>query len=230
MYPKKSPRLWQLDALRGVAILLMVAFHIVFDSSVFFGVKPLDYHHSFWYYEGKLAAILFIGLAGVVSALVGAQKNVLRGVRLILMGLIITFVTRVIYPEWTIWFGILHFLGVGILLSIFFARLGRFNAVLGLLAIGLGAIVTSWRASHWFGLVFGVRPYDFQTFDYYPLFPWFGVMLLGMAVGHWITQKRTLAATPPPCTAKPLLWLGKYSLWIYFANQPILLGILSLIF
>ena len=31
----KSPRLWEIDALRGSAILLMISFHIAFDLAYF---------------------------------------------------------------------------------------------------------------------------------------------------------------------------------------------------
>jgi len=230
---EKSPRLWPLDALRGVAIILMVAFHLIFDLKNFFGFSALRIDEGFWLYESRFAAILFIGLAGAVSALLGRQfagrelwrKNASRGLRLIALGFLITLATRIAYPEWTIWFGILHFLGVAIVLSSFFTGHGWMNAAMGMAAIGIGFWFKTLRSTTPLWILFGVRPTHFQTFDYYPLFPWFGVLLLGIAAGHWWIEKKS-AAAPPPRHAKPLLWLGKYSLWIYLIHQPVLLGIL----
>ena len=91
MVEQKSQRLWELDVLRGIAIFLMVVFHFVFDLRVFFGFEEINYLEGFWYYEGRVAAITFIVLVGVVSSLickredheVALQKNSYRGLRLI---------------------------------------------------------------------------------------------------------------------------------------------------
>lgn len=229
-------RLPELDILRGAAIVLMVLFHIVFDLRNFFGFTGFVYHRGFWYYEGRLSAILFIMAAGMVSAVItnqvdpkaAWQKNLRRGVRLIGLGMIITAVTWLFYRDWTIWFGILHFLGIGIILSTLFSRFRWLNLVLGVLAIGMGSLFLKLKVNHPWFLIFGIQPHGFQSFDYFSLFPWFGVVLIGLGLGNFVYQKKaTLSASKrlPHPAFRPLIWLGKYSLWIYLIHQPILLAI-----
>lgn len=228
-------RLNEIDIIRGIAIVLMVVFHIVFDLTNFFGFN-IEYHRGFWYYEGRLSAILFIMAAGMVSAVIAGQgdlktawqKNLKRGLRLIGWGMVITLVTWFFDSKNTIWFGILHFLGVAIILSILFARFRWVNLILGILIIILGSFFLKLQADHSWFLIFGIRPYGFQSWDYYSLFPWFGVVLIGLGLGNFVYQNQTML----PATKKPshvvfssLIWLGKYSLWIYLVHQPILLGL-----
>ncbi|MCG0276295.1 MAG: DUF1624 domain-containing protein, partial [Thermosediminibacteraceae bacterium] len=59
-------RIVELDLFRGIAIVLMVIFHAVFDLSYYFGMD-IDYTRGFWYYEGKLSALMFMAIAGISS-------------------------------------------------------------------------------------------------------------------------------------------------------------------
>ena len=70
-------RFWEIDALRGVAILLVVAFHFVFDLDYF---TSLSCNADAWYWEllGLVSAILFIGIAGL-SATVSYWQTIDQG-------------------------------------------------------------------------------------------------------------------------------------------------------
>jgi uncharacterized membrane protein len=68
------------------------------------------------------------------------------------------------------------------------------------------------------------KPY---TEDYVPLFPWFGVVLLGIFLGRliiahpvWLSRYHVM---------RPLALAGRHSLAIYLLHQPVLLGVLSLV-
>ena len=71
-----------------------------------------------------------------------------------------------------------------------------------------------------------------QTEDYVPLLPWFGVVLVGMALGA-LWQQRGWSLTPslqrlnntPP---RPLRFLGTWALTIYLIHQPVMMGALAL--
>jgi uncharacterized membrane protein len=236
--PTTSTRLWELDALRGITILLMVAFHVVFDLRYFFGFKSLSYSSGFWFYEGKLSAILFIGLTGMVSSLLyhrynGSklrQKMRMRGLRLIGLGMLITAVTWMIFDRDAIWFGILHFLGVSMLLSIPFLRFRWVNVGLAGLMFYVGWIFDRMTVNHWWFMIFGIRPNTFHTLDYYPLLPWFGVSLMGIAIGNFLYSKNfPLIQRRSKGVEKTFIWLGQYSLWIYLIHQPIMLGALWMV-
>ena len=80
---------------------------------------------------------------------------------------------------------------------------------------------TPW--TNWVGLVTH-RP---VTEDYVPLFPWAGVLLCGVALGH--AQRRIRSTTAPLASAPAwFLWAGRHTLGIYVVHQPLLLGALWL--
>ncbi len=231
---KELKRLWELDFLRGIAIILVVLFHAVYDLKNYFGFESLNFNSGFWYFERRVAGGLFVLLAGVLTAVIAKeksfpevfQKNVHRCLRLLAWGFLITIVTLLVTPGWTVWFGILHFLGMAILFSTFFIRWRWTNVGLGFLALLFGNFLKSLTASHWFFLMFGVRPLGFQTLDYYPLLPWFGILLFGLGLGNLIyAHREVLVKRPPFWFERPLNWLGRYSLWIYLIHPPILLGL-----
>jgi uncharacterized membrane protein len=72
----------------------------------------------------------------------------------------------------------------------------------------------------------------FFMIDYWPIFPWFGVMLFGIAAGNVLyrdRRKRAASSTPSPSAARPLAFLGRHSLVVYLVHQPILLAALILL-
>ncbi len=60
------------------------------------------------------------------------------------------------------------------------------------------------------------------------MFPWLGVVLLGVGLGHALlrAQFRPIAALGR--APRPLLWMGRHSLAIYMVHQPFLMGALWL--
>lgn len=59
---------------RGVAILLMVLFHINYSLVNIFGIEFFNFSELFWYIVGKISAIGFIFIAGISFFLAG-EKN-----------------------------------------------------------------------------------------------------------------------------------------------------------
>ncbi|MDH5596951.1 MAG: DUF1624 domain-containing protein [Candidatus Peregrinibacteria bacterium] len=228
-------RIWELDVLRGIAIVMMVFFHIIFDLNVFFGFEQLHYNEGLLFYLGRIAAILFIGLIGVASSLIhkrhsdlqASAKNARRGLRLIGLGLIITAITWFFARENTIWFGILHFLGLSILIVDPLVRYTKLNVILAIpLLLAYYPMTYLWEGSY-LTLIFGTVPASFQSYDYYALIPWLGYVLLGIALGNWLYKDgKPLIKRSPTLPEKALAWTGRKSLWIYMIHQPVLLGIL----
>ena len=64
------------------------------------------------------------------------------------------------------------------------------------------------------------------TEDYVPLFPWTGVLLIGIAAGHWLLRARFAPLAPARHAPAALRWLGRHSLIIYLGHQPLLIGLL----
>ena len=76
----------------------------------------------------------------------------------------------------------------------------------------------------------GIYPKAIDMVDYYPLIPWFGVVLLGIAVGKWIYPNGTRLFSLPDlggnAISKALRYLGRNSLVVYLVHQPVLIGLL----
>ena len=57
-----------------------------------------------------------------------------------------------------------------------------------------------------------------------------GVVLVGVAVGGWVTARERKAIVSLERVApRSLAWLGRHSLLVYMVHQPILFGILRVI-
>jgi uncharacterized membrane protein len=77
-------------------------------------------------------------------------------------------------------------------------------------------------------LPFGVVPENLFMPDYRPLLPWFGVVLIGLFAGNVLYgENKRPVAKRAPVVARPLLPLGRNSLFFYLIHQPILIALLA---
>jgi uncharacterized membrane protein len=81
------------------------------------------------------------------------------------------------------------------------------------------------RATSWIGFN-TVKP---ATEDFVPLFPWLGVVLLGIALGHGLVRRDFAPVAPLARAPQALRWRGRHSLVVYMLHQPTLLGVLWLV-
>ncbi len=234
----EAKRFWEVDSLRGIAITLMVASNAVTDLRLL-GVWKLV-QGDFWWWFARAVATAFVFLVGIslvlsfdrIKAAGGKpafEKFLKRGARVFSWGLLITAGTWFFIPHFTIVFGILHFIGVAVILAWLFIKQGpRLNAVAGLIAIALGFWFRSFRVDFPWLLWVGLIPQEFYTADYFPLIPWFGVVLIGIAFGKrlYTNYKRnfSLPDFSQKIGIKVLAFLGKHSLFIYMVHQPVLLA------
>jgi len=84
-------RIWELDFLRGIALILMIYFHVIFDMKEFFDY-PVSYSIGINYYIGKASAILFMLVSGISCSL--SRSNIRRGLKVLGIALAITLVTH----------------------------------------------------------------------------------------------------------------------------------------
>ena len=103
----RSTRFIEIDALRGVAVLVMIIFHFLFDYNFF--IHPLvDLSQGFWFGVGRLTASVFVGLAGLSLTLHAHRKShdsknewlghVRRGELILGLGMIISQLTYLKFP------------------------------------------------------------------------------------------------------------------------------------
>jgi len=219
-------RLWEIDVTRGIALVLMITYHLLYDLKEFFGFN-IAFDQGWFYLLGKAAAVLFILLAGISAAF--SQKNPSRGLKLMGWGGVIFLVTSLAVPGSNIVFGILQFLGVCLLLYPLFKNIAPYlMATLGTAIILSGDFATQITMHHNWLAPLGFRTPSFSSVDYFPLLPWWGVFLWGVALSKLLyKQKKSLFKTADQLF-QPLATVGRHTLIIYLLHQPILLVVLYL--
>jgi uncharacterized membrane protein len=240
-----ASRYWEIDALRGVAIVMMVVYHLVYDLTLF-GYYQANVFIGPWRVFARVTATLFILLVGVSLTLSHArisrkasgwslyENYLLRGLKLLGWGMVITLAAQVYTGRASIIFGILHLIGTATILAYPFLSLHLANLVLGAAIIALGVYLNELPVTHDWLLVLGLKsPPTVYQLDYFPLLPWFGVALLGLFAGQFLYPGGRRRFNLPGLGERPgvqeLAWLGRRSLLVYLAHQPLLIAVLTLV-
>lgn len=230
-----KPRIWELDALRGVCILCVIVVHFLFDLSFFGG---LDLTLPAWYvFIQEYGGAIFVVLSGVCVTL--GSKSVRRGLIVFACGMLITAVTYGMYrlgmsgADVVVKFGVLHLLGVCMLVYPAFKKLPPAAlTVLGLVIAITGYAIRGIIVPQRWLFPLGLTYEGFTSSDYFPLFPQLGYFLIGAAIGKTAyREKRTLLPGSFQKTgiARFFCWCGRQSLFIYLLHQPIVYGLLELV-
>jgi uncharacterized membrane protein len=223
-------RIELIDALRGLAVILMVIHHALYDAVTFLGAPQVFFFNPVFNFLHYVFAGLFILLSGVSSRF--SHSNIKRGLRVIAIALAITLVTYLIgMPDY---FGILHLLGFCMvfygLTWKFWERLPRVSAPIVYIALlVLSALaVTYIKTDMSFLWMFGWTYPGFFSSDYFPIFPWVFLFLLGTWAGKYIIENR-LPGWFYDTKVPVLPAVGRKALLIYVLHQPVLYGIAMLI-
>jgi uncharacterized membrane protein len=237
-----APRFWEIDAARGIAIGMMVVYHLVYDLD-YAGGFDLNATRGFWRLFASSTAFLFLFLVGVSLAVSYDRsrqtatsesslfwKYASRGVRILGYGMLITLMIWLAVPDGQIYFGILHAIGLSIILA--YPFLGRpMRALLVAIMVLLAApVVQDLRMDDPWLLWLGVRAPVGNMLDYRPMIPWFGVVLLGIVAASYLyrdgERQFPWPVHTPLLLGRLLATLGRHSLAIYLLHQPLLLGLL----
>jgi uncharacterized membrane protein len=235
MFAHPSARLIVIDHARTLALLGMITFHFRFDL-VIFGLAPPEITATpFFYWHARIVAGAFLALAGLSLWL--AHGKVLkwpafwrREAKIVLAAGLVSLATYFAIPQSWIFFGILHSIALGSLLALPALRLPAPVT----LACGVVVVVGSyflpplveWNhpVLRWIGL----QTLQTNTMDLEPLFPWFGVLLIGLAFGRAMEGRWPQPKSPPSRTSRALAWPGRHSLVIYLVHQPIMMALIWL--
>ncbi|MDD3193005.1 MAG: heparan-alpha-glucosaminide N-acetyltransferase [Oscillospiraceae bacterium] len=232
-----------LDELRGAAIMMMIAYHFLYDGVVFAGWEIPLFSPPLSVWQDSIGA-LFILLSGCVSLL--TRSNLKRGLRCLGAACLITAVTFFLIPTVADWFGVLHFLGCAMLLyPLVRPLLERVSPLPGAVFCGVLFWITypvnqgalGWPLS-WIKLpsffyqnfataILGFPPYNFVSSDYYPLLPWIFLFFCGNLLGRVLVRQGDRPALLRS-RSRPLALLGQHSFAIYLVHQPVLYGLFLL--
>jgi uncharacterized membrane protein len=238
-----SARFWELDALRGIPIIMMVIFHLVYDL-VLFGFISGEPFEGRWRPASSVIVVQFVALAGIALSLADQRgrrtrtasqlraRHITRGLKLIGWGMVITAVTWIYFRQPVVVVGILQLIGTATIVSSLFLSWGYLALVPGLVAVLAGIYLYSLTpAEPWLAWLGVGQPPPMQV-DFFPLLPWIGVMILGTVVGRFLypggKPRFSLPDWSESPALRPLIWIGARSLPVYLIHQPILITILLL--
>lgn len=235
-----SGRVWELDFLRGIALILMVLFHLLYDLNEFYGY-PVHYNTGVYFYIGKTAGILFIIVSAVSSAF--SRNNFNRAAMFLGVGMLITLITHLYNPAFGIKYGILHLLGTSVLIYPLFRKLDKYIlAVFGTVIIALGIYFDSTAVGNNYLFLFNLTDSTWVSADYYPLFPWLGVFFYGVCAqkliypeagkrveGFWNFPDIRPGLFPKMEAGLDFVaFLGRHTLLVYLAHQPLLILLIGI--
>ncbi len=154
-----------------------------------------------------------------------------RAMLILSCAMLVTLATNLFDPTTYVRFGILHLIAISTLLLPFFVLLQEWNLLIGAVVIAIGLAIKGSVLPTSLLIPFGIMPPNFDTIDYFPLLPWFGVILIGVAAGYFL-YVRWQTPSVPHAESPRWKWLtfpGRHALIIYMVHQPILLGIFAAI-
>ncbi|WP_425418512.1 heparan-alpha-glucosaminide N-acetyltransferase [Oricola indica] len=232
---RPSRRIEWIDLARGVALVAMAIYHFSWDLEFFGYLDPGTAGTGPLKWFARSIASSFLILVGVSLVLAHGKGIRWRGYgkRLAMVAaaaLAITVATRIATPGAYVFFGILHQIAVASVLGLLFLRLP---------AIALFLIAAAWISVPFWGktelfshpllLWIGLSPFPPRSNDFVPVFPWFGAVLTGMAIGRLLigTGATTYLADHPPhenIVTRALRFIGRHSLVTYLVHQPVLIA------
>ena len=217
-------RLPEIDALRGLAILGMIVFHFFFDLD-YLGIFASDMWSGGWLVAARAGQFLFLGLVGFSVALSsrGFRGQLVRGVRIFGLGMLVSFFTWIFAGDDFVKFGVLHFIGVVVVIASCFKGRPGFTLLLAAASFILGEYFKTLMVGVGFLFPFGLVRAGFSSLDYFPIFPWLSVVLVGLVVGEFYRSRWKYG------DVFLLSWMGRRSLLIYLIHQPILIGVLMVL-
>lgn len=231
-------RRWaEIDALRGIAIVMMLVSNFIYALTMF-GVR-LDLHSGFLAWFARVTAAAFLLVAGISLTLsynrlapaeVCFAKFLRRGLRLLGWAMVVTAATWVAVGRGLVLFGILHLLACSVILAYPLLRYTYLNLLAGILAISAGILLNHYIVTFPWLLPLGLRYHGFYSVDYTPIFPWSGILFLGIFLGQLLCPGGRPRWSWPGALATPggrlLSLLGRNSLLVYFLHQPLFMSLL----
>jgi len=225
----KPSRNYEIDFLRGLAIVLMVIFHFGYDLTVFGWADFSTSRDIEWKAFRTIIVSGFLLAVGMSSYLayqksINRKKLALAVGKLFAVSLFITLGSLLMHPSTWVYFGIIHFITVALPISVIFVRVPYIALIIGIGCIagywiGLLNLATFWE---WSVLHLGIPT---RTVDLVSFFPWIGVVLMGVFVMH---KQLFEIKLQPSLISNKLVLLGRHSLIIYLIHQPILYGLFGL--
>lgn len=195
----QKKRFIEIDVAKGGAVLLMMFFHY-FYLGKHMNVVNANTDSGLLYLCAKLAHTTFIIASGMNLAISTSgktskeyiPKKVKRGLYLLAVGLIISYLTKIEFGDSYVKFGIMHFMGIATILSTFVMKVPILTYVIsaGILLIHI-LLKTPSIKNRFFEVceknpfmcfISGIMNLKYDSLDHFSLIPYLGYFLLGSAI------------------------------------------------
>lgn len=241
---KANKRYIVIDFLKGIAIVGVMLYHLLFILN-YFSFVSIDLSQPLLFLLGRVPASIFIFLVGFnleLSMLKRQQKQastedvstylIKRAGGLLMYAGVINVVTFIFVPEAPVYFGILHLIGTSVLLMllvyVYHIPLTVFFSILILLQLLLQVFI---RNGSWETFVLGYPPAGLKTLDYYPLLPWLLLVVCGVASARYLLKTKYWQRVGNHAVFNNwvVCYLGKHSLVVYLLHVPLIIALLFLL-
>ncbi len=244
---KTSNRYTVLDIMRAVAIISMLFYHTVWDLVNIFDVRIPFFRTDAAYIWQQSIRWAFILLSGFCWSL--GKHRFKRAIYVLIASVIVSLVSAIALPDNYIMFGVLSLIGSGMLILIplekAFLKINPYCALAVCILlfiitrnIELGSLAffgfTLFRLprslyANLFTAYLGLPSPQFSSTDYVPLLPWLFLYLAGYFL-YLIFKRKDILKYLSGFRAPFLEWLGRHSLIIYLVHQPLIYGVLYIVF
>ena len=236
----KKSRNTTIDAIKGVAVILMLVFHYFYLANEM-GVGSYKVGTGILKAMAKIAHITFIIMVGVNlkrsynkwkqrnQTEVFYQNQISRSLTLLAGAILISYFSKQAFGEIYVKWGILHFLGTHILLTQFFTESSSSTLLQSAIFIEFLNLFTHYNKNLFFDMcqenpmtcfITGIMNLKYNALDHFNLLGFMGKIIFGMYLGNSISWDTMDIENSGLTTA--LAWLGNKSLIIYLIHIPIL--------
>lgn len=236
-----------LDSIRGIAVVSMVIFHLMFDIKEIFGGNYTWSSDPLVHLWQRSICFTFIIVSGFVW-IYGKRSALKRGLFLTAVGIAVTAVTVIFMPSAPVYFGVMSFFGCAVLIMIPAEKLlRRIPAAVGA-AVNIVLFFFTEYAAYGklgffgntlfrlpeklylsdLGVPFGFPPKDFFSSDYFPVIPWIFLYFFGYFLARLVAHTKVfekIAHVKEPVFS----FVGRHAVLIYILHQPICYGICMLV-
>lgn len=234
----KGQRYAALDSIRGFALLNMIAYHTIWDLVYIFGFDWKWYQSKEAYIWQQGICWTFILISGFCWSL--GKHSLKRGSIIFIGGVLITVVTLIFMPQDRVIFGVLTLISSCMLIMIVLDKiLQRLPSLAGIFVSAVLFLFTRNVNYGYLGFegvnliqlpeilyrnlfttYLGFPERGFYSADYFSVFPWIFLFIMGYFLFRYLNDKNKLDFFKKG-NFSGLEWLGRHSFEIYMVHQPI---------
>lgn len=227
-----------IDQIRGLTIISMLLFHLFFDINLF---KNLQwYNNTLFNHIWQLSiAISFFIISAITSNFLSSSENIKRGIKISLLGFLISLITYFFNKDLLILFGVLNGIGVSMIIVGLSQNKIKINPTFSFIFLILFIITYKIPNKEILGFKINSYLYEINLFplgfpndkfystDYFPIIPWVFIYYFGFLFGKlFISSKYFYKEYKNNIFAK----IGQNSLKIYLLHQIIIYFLVYIFF